>query len=73
MHRRRPWSDEAEEDANRQTASLGGVAVVLLLLVVGLFLVQTLRREAALEDCLMAGRLSCGHFAQSISLAPGPH
>ena len=51
--------DEDDEAANRQTASLAGVAVTLLLLVVGLFLVQTLEAKVAIEDCLMSGRTNC--------------
>ena len=38
-------SSEDEEAANRQTASLGGVAITLLLLVVGLFLVRELHAK----------------------------
>ena len=57
MQQERPWIvEEDEEAANRQTASLGGVAITLLLLVVGLFLVHELHAKAAIEDCLMAGR-----------------
>lgn len=51
--------EDDEEAANRQTASLAGVAVTLLLLVVGLFLVQALETKAAVEDCLMSGRTNC--------------
>lgn len=47
------------EAANRQTASLAGVAVTLLLLVVGLFLVHELHAKAMIEDCLMSGRRNC--------------
>jgi hypothetical protein len=43
MQQERPWLvEEDEETANRQTASLAGIAVTLLLLVVGLFLVREL-------------------------------
>lgn len=61
---RRWFIDEDEEAADRQTASLAGVAVTLLLLVVGLFLVRELHAKSALEDCLMAGRLHCGWVIQ---------
>jgi len=47
----------AEED--RLTASLGGLAVALMLVVAGLFLIQHLRDKARIEDCLMSGRLNC--------------
>jgi len=61
MHQERPWLLESddEEAANRQTASLAGVAITLLLLVVGLFLVHELHAKAAIEDCLMSGKLNC--------------
>jgi hypothetical protein len=46
-------------DADRQTATLAGLAIALLLVVVGLFLVQELRAKARVEDCLLAGRRDC--------------
>jgi hypothetical protein len=53
--------DEAEDQAaaDRQTASLAGVAITLVLLVVGLFLVRTLHAEAVIEDCMLSGRSNC--------------
>lgn len=48
-----------KEDSERQTWSLAGLAVVLALAVAALFLVQHLRREGQIEDCLMAGRSNC--------------
>jgi hypothetical protein len=64
MYRHRPWLDESDdsEAENRQTASLAGVAVTLVLLVVGLFLVQELRLKAAIEDCLLSGRRNCDSY-----------
>ncbi|MFL5287551.1 MAG: hypothetical protein ACJ8AW_42900 [Rhodopila sp.] len=61
MYTHRPLLNEAARDADaaRQTAGLVGIAVILLLLVIGLFLVQHLRASAAIEDCLMAGRSNC--------------
>ena len=60
MQQDRPWQiDEDDEAASRQTASLAGVAVTLLLLVVGLFLVRELHAKGMIEDCLMAGRINC--------------
>jgi hypothetical protein len=50
---------EDEEAADRQTASLAGVAITLLLLVVGLFLVHELHGKAVIEDCLLSGRSNC--------------
>jgi hypothetical protein len=56
-HRR--WIEERDEDADRQTASLAAIAVTLLLLVIGLFLVRTLHHTATIEDCLLSGRTNC--------------
>jgi predicted metal-binding membrane protein len=47
-------------DANRQTASLAGLAVALCLVVAGLFVFRALHAEAVLEDCLMSGQRGCG-------------
>lgn len=49
---------EQKED-DRVTASLAGLALALLLVVVGLFLINHLRDKARIEDCLMSGRLNC--------------
>ncbi len=49
----------ANEAADRQTASLAAVAVILVLLVGGLFLVQQLRSAAQFQDCLLSGRHNC--------------
>ncbi len=57
-----PWTENGEADggaADRQTASLAGLAVALLLVVIGLFLVRELHATAAAEDCLLAGRSNC--------------
>ncbi len=57
MHARKPLPPDDDDD--RQTASLSGLVVALLLVVAGLLLVRALHLEAALEDCLLAGRLVC--------------
>ena len=69
MFQQRRWARDVEEQetANRQTASLAGVAITLLLLVLGLFLVRALHTQAAIEDCLMAGRSNCD---QLVHVAP---
>ena len=54
-----PSEEERLAEAARQTASLAALAVTLLLVVVGLYLVQALHRGGAMEDCLMAGRTNC--------------
>ncbi len=50
---------EDRADANRQTASLAGLAVALFLVVAGLYIFRTLHAKAVLEDCLMSGQRSC--------------
>ncbi len=61
MQQQRTWlpEDDEEEAADRQTASLAGVAVTLVLLIVGLFLIHQLQAKAAVEDCFMSGRSNC--------------
>jgi hypothetical protein len=51
--------DDDQDGKDRQTASLAGMAVALLLVVVGLFLIRQLHTKAVLEDCLLAGRSNC--------------
>jgi hypothetical protein len=51
--------DDDQEGADRQTASLAGLAVALLLVVIGLFLVRQLHAKAVIEDCLLSGRSNC--------------
>ena len=63
---RRRSEEEEQAGEDRRTASLAGLAVALLLVVVGLMLVHALRHEAQLEDCLLAGRTDCN------LVAPGP-
>ncbi len=55
----RPFGEPAVAAANRQTASLGALAVTLGLICVSLYLVDKLRAEAAFEDCMMSGHLGC--------------
>ena len=58
--------DEDQEGADRQTASLAGLAVVLLLVVVSLFLIRTLHAKCLVEDCLLAGRNNCDAMLTSV-------
>ncbi len=68
MQQQPTWIEEeqeAEETANRQTSSLAGVAITLVLLVIGVFLVRELHAKAAIEDCLLAGRSNCDWLVQA--------
>ena len=59
-------SNDDEESADRQTRSLGGLAFVLFLVVVSLFLVKELQCKAMVEDCLMAGRSNCDAVLRAV-------
>ena len=61
MRHTRRWIDVEDDQAgaNRQTASLAGLAAMLLLVVVCLVLVRELRHQSSIEDCLLSGRSTC--------------
>ena len=48
-----------QQEADRQTKALAGLAVVLALAFVALFVIQHLKAEGEIEDCLLAGRANC--------------
>ena len=52
-----PHDDDHEPDSRRP--ALIGLVVVLALVVAAYFLVNALRENANLEDCLMSGRKNC--------------
>jgi hypothetical protein len=51
--------ESRDEQEGRVTSSLAGLAFVLVLVIVGLFLVRVLKKQSELEDCLMSGRTNC--------------
>jgi hypothetical protein len=53
-------ADGREPEPDQRRPALIGLALVLLLVVAGYFLVTALKRSGDLEDCLMAGRRNCG-------------
>ena len=53
------FNNHDAEDRNRQTMSLAGLAVTLLVLVVCVWLTKQLQVKSAIENCLMAGRSNC--------------
>jgi len=59
-------ADDDDDGADRQTASLAGLAVALLLVVIGLFLVRTLHAKCVVEDCLLSGQTNCDALLQSL-------
>jgi hypothetical protein len=50
--------DDPEQGGNRRTA-LAGLAIAVLLLVVGVWLAHQLHAASKLQDCLMSGRTNC--------------
>lgn len=50
---------EKQEEDDRFTATLAGLAVALFLIVVGLDVAERLATESKLEDCLLQGRMNC--------------
>jgi hypothetical protein len=51
--------EDHEDGPRRRIAALFGLALIALLVVAAIYLVQALRRESQLEDCLMSGRRNC--------------
>ena len=49
----------SQQEADRQTKALAGLALIIALAVISLFVVEHLRREGQIEDCLLAGRPNC--------------
>jgi hypothetical protein len=47
------------EDSNTQRAALIGLAICLLLVLGGLFLVHELKKMSDVQDCVMQGRTNC--------------
>jgi hypothetical protein len=50
--------DDPEQGGNQRTA-LAGLAIAVVLLVVGVWLAHELRAASKLQDCLMSGRTNC--------------
>lgn len=61
----KPQPDAEQADANRVSASLAGLAAVLLFVVLGLTVIHHLHDEARVEDCLMAGRNNCDQLVSA--------
>ena len=55
------WQDDrdVDDDSERQTKALAGLALILALALVGCYLVIHLRAVAHLEDCLLAQHANC--------------
>jgi hypothetical protein len=58
----RSKSDSPGRDPRRQenrTPAMAGLAIAVVLLVVGLWLARELRTASKMQDCLMSGRTNC--------------
>jgi hypothetical protein len=54
QHRSQMFHETDDQADDRQTASLGAVAITLLLLVIGVFLVREMRTAPVIENGMMA-------------------
>lgn len=54
----KPRPQKPEPDENR-TPAMAGLAIAVVLLVVGLWLAHELRTASKLQDCVMSGRTNC--------------
>jgi hypothetical protein len=50
--------DEPDQGGNRHTA-VAGLAIAVVLLVVGVWLAHELTAASKMQDCLMSGRTNC--------------
>ena len=48
-----------QDEADRQTRSLAGLAFTLALAIAALIIIHHLKRVGDLQDCLLAGRSNC--------------
>lgn len=51
--------DRRDDEHDSRRPALIGLLVVIALVVIGYFLMTSLRQNANLEDCLMSGRRNC--------------
>lgn len=55
--------DDEEGGGRSRFGAVIGLIVVLVLVVAAVYLVDALRKESQLEDCLMSGRTNCAPIA----------
>jgi len=61
LQKARPEKDRSEETESQgnHTAAMAGLAIAVVLLVVGLWLARELTAASKMQDCLMSGRTNC--------------
>jgi hypothetical protein len=55
----KPTSSKPESPRENRTPAMAGLAIAVVLLVVGLWLARELRAASKMQDCLMSGRTNC--------------
>ncbi|HZK91839.1 MAG TPA: hypothetical protein VFC56_16985 [Stellaceae bacterium] len=50
---------EHDDDGGNRRGALIGLAIAAVLVIAGIYLVNALRNQAKMEDCLMSGRSNC--------------
>jgi hypothetical protein len=63
------YDDQRQEEDDRFTATLAGLAMAILLGGLGLYLAEQLAAISKVEDCLLQGRLNC----ERIEISAGPN
>lgn len=55
----KPATPRNREPRENNTPALAGLAIAVVLLVVGLWLARELRAASKMQDCVMSGRTNC--------------
>jgi hypothetical protein len=55
----KPTSSKPESPRENRIPAMAGLAIAVVLLVVGLWLARELRAASKMQDCLMSGRTNC--------------
>jgi hypothetical protein len=51
-----------QQDRERNTPAIAGLAIAAVLLVVGLWLAHELRAASKMQDCVLSGRTNCNEI-----------
>ena len=55
-------NDPEQEQDGSQRRALAGLAIVVVLLVAGLWLAHELRAASKMQDCVLSGRTNCNEI-----------
>ncbi len=56
-------SNEADEPSNSNRGSIAALIIVAVLVAGGLWLMEHIRADARIQDCVMSGRTNCAPIA----------